>query len=123
MNLITWLADFSRGNCVGICSALVPLILLSTAFCGGVTYFRQPRPIINVAYGAVIVFCSAMVLHVASWFSIGIITPVTFILLGLSLTCVGVSTLVYFLAPQWRSGDFDGLRALLKEKFIPNFKM
>lgn len=118
MNLITWLADFSRGNCVGICSALIPLILLSTTACGALAYFHQPQRLVNTAYGAVILFCLGMVLHVSSWFAIGVVTPVTFILLGLSLTCAGLSTLVCFFAPQWRSGNLDGLRDLLKEKLI-----
>ena len=123
MNLITWLADFSRGNCVGICSALVPLILLSTIACGGMTYFCQPQRLVNTTYGAVIISCLAMVLHVSSWFAIGVITPVTFILLGLSLTCASVSTLVWLFAPQWRSGDLDDFRDLLKEKLIATPKM
>lgn len=123
MNLITWLANFSRGNCVGICSALVPLILLGTTACGGLTYFRQPRWLVNTAYGAVILFCLAMVLHVSSWFAIGVITPVTFILLGLSLTCAGLSTLVWLFTPQWQSADLDGLRELLKEKLIVTLRM
>jgi hypothetical protein len=41
-----------------------------------------------------------MGLHVGTWFSIGIITPITFILLGLALTCVSASSLVYRL-PLW----------------------
>jgi len=123
MNLIHWLADFSRGNCIGICSALVPSILLGTTFCGGLAYFRQARWLINTAFAFTLMACGMMLLHVASWFSIGVVTPVTFILLGLSLTFGGLSTLIWFFSPHWQNSPDYGLKGLLKANWPLPLKM
>ncbi|MEB3227901.1 MAG: hypothetical protein VKJ27_05910 [Synechocystis sp.] len=100
MNLIDTLATFSRANCIGICATLVPIMLLSTLSCLGVSYFQRGQFWIKVTYGITLASCVLMGLHVGTWFSIGVITPITFILLGLALTCVSASSLVYRL-PLW----------------------
>jgi hypothetical protein len=100
MNFLALLADFSRSNCIGICATLVPVMLGSTLSYLGVTYFRQRQFWGNFTYGCTIIACVLMGLHVSSWFSIGIVTPVTFILLGLSLTCFSVCSLA-LVAKRW----------------------
>jgi len=101
MNSITLLANFSRANCVGICATLVPMMLISSLSCLGFTYFQRERAWVNFAYAGTISTCVLMGLHVGSWFSIGVVTPITFILFGLSLTCFTVSSVVWGL-PLWR---------------------
>ncbi|MBE9196245.1 hypothetical protein IQ219_13240 [Synechocystis sp. LEGE 06083] len=123
MNLITWLADFSRGHCVGICAALVPSILLCTTICAGLIALDRPRWSVNTAYVATLVACGVMVLHVASWFSIGVITPVTFILLGLSLSCGSLATLFWRCSPQWQEFYHSGLREIIKAKWPQTLKI
>ncbi|WP_238546812.1 MULTISPECIES: hypothetical protein [unclassified Synechocystis] len=117
MNLINWLADFSRGNCVGICAFLVPSILLCTTICAGLISLGQPRWSVNTAYIATLASCGVMGLHVASWFTIGVVTPVTFILLGLSLTCGVFTTLLWRFSPQWQWFYNSGLRQMMKAKW------
>ncbi|MFM2315442.1 MAG: hypothetical protein RLZZ04_4720 [Cyanobacteriota bacterium] len=87
------LFEFSRQNCVAICSFLVPAILLATittlvlvATGQSLTKMRWSRTIASV-------LASVLFLHVSTWFMIGIITPVTFILFGLGSTCLIVNLL------------------------------
>lgn len=82
------LGNFSRIHCVAICSVLVPLnlgITLTTLFwlyCQ--RSLRQLTTNAAIATGLALILC----LHVSSWFVIGVVTPVTFILFGLALTCL-----------------------------------
>ncbi|QUS60677.1 hypothetical protein IQE94_00355 [Synechocystis sp. PCC 7339] len=123
MNLITWLADFSRGQCVGICAALVPSILLCATICAVLIALDRPRWSVNTTYFATLAACGVMVLHVASWFSIGVITPVTFILLGLSLSCGGSATLFWRCSPQWQEFCHSRLREIIKAKWPQTLKI
>lgn len=100
MTVISLLAHFSRTHCVGICAALVPLMLIATVLCLGLAYWQPGRQRIGVAYLVTIALCGLMVLHVSSWFAIGVITPITFILLGLALTCITAGGLAWR-SPPW----------------------
>lgn len=82
------LFEFSRHHCVAICSFLVPANLFTTiatlilVFQGeSLTKMRWSRAIAGI-------FAIALFLHVSTWFIIGIITPVTFVLFGLGSTCL-----------------------------------
>lgn len=82
---------WSRINCIAICSTFVPLMFTLT----GVTllglWFTFPRrwmPLsAGLAGGCGLLLC----LHVLSWLHIGVVHPVTFILVGLSLFCGAVN--------------------------------
>lgn len=85
--------EFSRHNCVAICSFLVPANLITTiitlilvATQGSVLKMRWSSAI-------AILFASTLFLHVSTWFIIGVITPVTFILFGLGATCLSIDIL------------------------------
>lgn len=110
MNSIILLANFSRANCVGICATLVPIMLISTLSCLGFAYFQRGRFWVNLAYAGTISTCVLMGLHVSSWFSIGIVTPITFILFGLSLTCFSVCSVVWGF-PLWRKVTWTDIKA------------
>ncbi len=101
MTVISLLAHFSRANCIGICATLVPIMLISTLSCLGFAYFQRGAFWVNLAYAGTIATGLLMGLHVSSWFSIGVVTPITFILLGLSLTCFSACSLAWGL-PLWR---------------------
>jgi len=82
------LFEFSRAHCVAICSFLVPANLFSTI---AILYLIvKERSIANILWLRRIasVFAIALFLHVSTWFIIGVITPVTFILFGLGSTCL-----------------------------------
>jgi hypothetical protein len=82
------LAEFSRANCIGICSFLVPANLLATVLTMALTYFHRPLQQVCQAVGIASFFAVIMILHVYTWFEIGVVMPQTYILLSLGITCL-----------------------------------
>ncbi|NJK55080.1 MAG: hypothetical protein HC939_03430 [Pleurocapsa sp. SU_5_0] len=87
------LFEFSRQNCVAICSFLVPANLLTTITTLVLVATGQSLTKMRWSRGIASVLAIALFLHVSTWFMIGIITPVTFILFGLGSTCLAVNLL------------------------------
>jgi hypothetical protein len=85
------LFEFSRQNCVAICSFLVPANLLTTIATLVLVATGQSLSKMRWSRGIASVLAIALFLHVSTWFMIGIITPVTFILFGLGSTCLVVN--------------------------------
>ncbi|MDJ0733809.1 MAG: hypothetical protein QNJ47_06925 [Nostocaceae cyanobacterium] len=85
---LNYLAEFSRTNCVAICAFLVPANLLATLLTMILTGIC--RPLYQIWQAAVIAsfFAFVMMLHVYSWFAIGVVMLPTYILLSLAITCV-----------------------------------
>ena len=83
--------EFSRNNCVAICSFLVPANLFTTIATLGFVIFNQPLVKIRWSMRIASIFAIALFLHVSTWFIIGVITPVTFILFGLGATCLAIN--------------------------------
>ena len=92
--------EFSRNNCVTICSFLIPANLLATilTFILSVTGQSLSRICLCLAIAATLAM--TLFLHVSTWFAIGVITPVTFILLGLGTTCLLTNVLVFVYRQQ-----------------------
>lgn len=88
------LFEFSRQNCVAICSFLVPANLLTTITTLVLVATDQSLTKMRWSRGIAGVLAIALFLHVSTWFIIGIITPVTFILFGLGSTCLCINLLV-----------------------------
>ncbi|MEA5575370.1 hypothetical protein [Anabaena sp. UHCC 0451] len=82
------LSEFSRANCAGICAFLVPANILSTLLTIIFTVINRPTVQISQAAGFASIFAFVMMLHVYTWFSIGVVMLPTFILLGLAITCL-----------------------------------
>lgn len=87
------LFEFSRQNCVAICSFLVPANLLTTITTLVLVATGQSLTKMRWSRGIASVLAIALFLHVSTWFMIGIITPVTFILFALGSTCLVVNLL------------------------------
>ncbi|AFY50808.1 hypothetical protein Nos7524_5083 [Nostoc sp. PCC 7524] len=82
------LAEFSRTNCLGICAFLVPANLLATLLTIILAVIGRPTVQIWQAASFASIFAVLMVLHVYTWFMIGVVMPPTYILLGLAITCL-----------------------------------
>jgi hypothetical protein len=82
------LFEFSRNNCVAICAFLVPANLLATLQTIALSVTGRSLLMVRAAAGFAATFAIALFLHVSTWFIIDVITPVTFILLGLGFTCL-----------------------------------
>jgi hypothetical protein len=85
------LFEFSRQNCVAICSFLVPANLLTTITTLVLVATGQSLSKMRWSKRIASVLAIALFLHVSTWFMIGIITPVTFILFGLGSTCLVIN--------------------------------
>lgn len=82
------LAEFSRANCVSICAFLVPANLLATVLTMTFAALHRPSYYVWQAAGIGSIFAFIMVLHVYTWFMIGVVMAPTYILLWLALTCL-----------------------------------
>ena len=85
--------EFSRNNCSAICSFLVPANLLTTVITITLAIENQSRSKILGSMGIASLLAIALFLHVSTWFIIGVITPITFILFGLGSTCLMINVL------------------------------
>jgi sulfite exporter TauE/SafE len=82
------IGEFSRCHCIGICAGLVPLnLLLSTTTIYLVSANRSAW-LIYATVGISIWPAIALFLHVATWWSIGVVMLPTFILPTLATICL-----------------------------------
>lgn len=96
MSVIQTWAHLSRTHCVGICSFLVPTMLLLTLLSMVLVYRQQRAWELDLSVGSAGMAITLMVAHVGTWFAIGVVTPITFILISLSCLCLGVNALLWF---------------------------
>ncbi|GAB4341297.1 MAG: hypothetical protein Fur0042_02660 [Cyanophyceae cyanobacterium] len=85
------LGEFSRAHCLAICAFLVPANVLTTV--AMLAMRLQGRPWgdrLPVALLAVL-FAAVMVLHVGTWFAVGVVMAPTYILLTLGLVCLWIN--------------------------------
>jgi phosphoglycerol transferase MdoB-like AlkP superfamily enzyme len=82
------LAEISRTNCSGICAFLIPANILATSLTIILTVINRPTIQVWQAAGFASMFAFVMLLHVYTWFMIGVVMLPTFILLGLAITCL-----------------------------------
>jgi len=88
---LTTIADFSRNNCLGICTFLVPFNLLATLQTLIFIGLNRPTSQILLISAFASLYSGLMVLHVFSWFMIGVVMTPTYILLSLGTTCLVIN--------------------------------
>jgi hypothetical protein len=88
---INAISEFSRTNCIAICAFLVPANLLSALLTIGAISLDRPPSQVRWAAGLGSLCAVTMVLHVSTWFSIGVVQAETFILLSLGATCLSLN--------------------------------
>ncbi|BAZ66641.1 MAG: hypothetical protein KME28_20970 [Pelatocladus maniniholoensis HA4357-MV3] len=82
------LAEFSRTNCVSICAFLVPANLLATLLTMIFAALRRPSSQVWQLAITGCIFAVVMILHVYTWFMIGVVMIPTYVLLWLAITCL-----------------------------------
>ena len=97
------LAEFSRNNCIGICAFLVPANILTTLLTMILTFLNRPQGQVRISTGLACLFASVMVLHVYTWFMIGVVMTPTYILLSLAVTCLLTNLLLII----WRRNSLQ----------------
>ena len=103
--------EFSRHNCVAICSFLVPANLITTVVTSILVASEQSISKMRWSRAIATVFAVTLFLHISTWFVIGVITPVTFILFGLGTTCLVVNMLAVIYRTQ--------IAEILSTKLLP----
>ena len=86
------LADFSRQHCLGICAALVPANMIATLQTLIFAGMQRPRRELSSITTLSLLYATLMVLHVVSWFVVGVVMAPTFVLLSLALVCIGLNS-------------------------------
>lgn len=81
------LSEFSRNHCIGICAFLVPSILLLTLQTIILTALHQHAHWVRLSAFLVTICGVLMILHVITWFLVGVVMAPTFILLYMATTC------------------------------------
>lgn len=82
------LSEFSRNHCLAICGFLVPANLLGTLQTLILVGLNRPRYQVQRATAMAIAFALVMILHVYTWFAIGVVMAPTYILLLLGSVCL-----------------------------------
>ena len=81
-------SEFSRAHCLSICAFLVPAILVATSVTMIFTALRRPQAEVWQAAGIASIFAVGMILHVFTWFVVGVVMAPTYILLWLGSSCL-----------------------------------
>ncbi|MBW4567297.1 MAG: hypothetical protein KME31_04545 [Tolypothrix carrinoi HA7290-LM1] len=82
------ISELSRANCVSICAFLVPANLLATSSTIILAALRRPTRQVWQACTIATFFAVVMILHVYTWFAIGVVMAPTYILMWLAITCL-----------------------------------
>ncbi|MBE9166665.1 hypothetical protein IQ238_03660 [Pleurocapsales cyanobacterium LEGE 06147] len=112
---INLLFEFSRNHCVAICTLMVPANLLLTLRTISLVG-RRLRSQIQVQQAMVTAsfFASIMLLHVFTWFIIGVVMAPTYILLTLACVCLSLNL--------WAIAHPASMHQLLRAS-IPSFSV
>ncbi|WP_421658456.1 hypothetical protein [Leptothermofonsia sp. ETS-13] len=102
------LLEFSHTHCVAICAVLLPVNLLATLQTIILTVLERSSWVWKTA-GLASLCAGIMVLHVLTWFVIGVVAIQTFVLLTLGSVCLGIN-LWAVLHPQSLRWVVVGLR-------------
>ncbi len=85
------LLEFSHNHCVAICAFLVPANVLSTLQTIAYVGLKRPANQVRLAVGLASLFAVLMVLHVFTWFMVGVVMLPTFVLLALGGICLSTN--------------------------------
>ncbi|MEM7554552.1 MAG: hypothetical protein AAF378_10700 [Cyanobacteria bacterium P01_A01_bin.84] len=81
------IGEFSRTNCVSICGFLVPANLLATIAAIALSALGRPSSQVLRIASVGSMLAVIMILHVYTWFAVGVVMAPTYILLCLAITC------------------------------------
>ena len=97
------IAEFSRCHCIGICAVLVPTnLLLTIGTMLSTALGRSTNTIYTTIYLSILP-AIVLLLHVMTWWAIGIVMLPTYILPILAITCLTIN--VYAAINPQQMGD------------------
>ncbi len=103
----TSLAEFSRHYCIGICAFLVPANLVATSLTALFTLLCRPAAQVWQAAGIASIFALVMILHVFTWFMVGMVMAPTYILLCMGSICMCANLGAILLRRRFASADWS----------------
>ena len=117
------LGEFSRSHCLAICAFLIPANLIATSQTILFTILKRRSLEISIISFVAIVYASLMVMHVVSWFIVGVVMAPTFILTLLGLTCLVINLGAIWLIANRIEIDYLSMIRALMTKFstVPSF--
>ena len=83
--------EFSHTYCIAICAFLVPANLLTTLQTAIFTGLKRPRMQVWASVIVASLWATVMILHVFTWFAIGVVMLPTYILLVMAITCLAIN--------------------------------
>jgi hypothetical protein len=84
------IAEFSRCHCIGICAFLVPTNLCLASVTMLLTALNRSPQLVHTTIWLGVLPAIVLLLHVATWWSIGVVMLPTFILPLLATTCLAI---------------------------------
>jgi hypothetical protein len=102
--------EFSRLNCAAICAFLVPANLLTTLQTMILVGLNRPLVQLVSSTAMAILFAMVMILHVFTWFMVGVVMLPTYILLTLGSVCLTINL--------WALIHPTSMRQLLRELWL-----
>lgn len=87
---LNYIFEFSRNYCVTVCAFLVPANLIATGATLLLLYFQLKKPL-KITTSIASLAASALFLHISTWLMIGVLNPVSFILLILGSSCLAIN--------------------------------
>ena len=85
---LTDLAELSRTHCISLCAFLVPANLIATCLTMGLAVLRRSKIRVWQSAGVAGIFAVVLLWHVYTWFEAGVVMIPTYVLLGLSSSCL-----------------------------------
>jgi hypothetical protein len=96
------IAEFSRCHCIEICAVLVPINLSLTIMTMLSTALDRSKAIVDTTVALSILPALVLLLHVISWWAIGVVMLPTYILPVLAITCLMINTYAVIKPEQMR---------------------
>jgi hypothetical protein len=85
------LFEFSRSHCIAICAFLIPANLFSTLQAMIFTGIGRPIAQVGIMSLAALGYATLMMIHVISWWAIGVVMLPTYILPALAGVCLAIN--------------------------------
>lgn len=88
---LTALMAFSHTHCTSICALLIPALLVASTQVMLFSALGRSQTQVRLMAAVSCLYALVLVLHILTWFVIGVILPATFLLLLLAIACSTLS--------------------------------
>lgn len=115
---INTLFDFSRNHCIAICALLVPANLIATLQVLLFTLFQRSAVQVQFTAAVASLYALIMLLHVYTWFAIGVVMAPTYILTLLACVCLTLNISAVLYQHGWLALPLSPISLWLQQRQI-----